>query len=117
MARRPGHDLSVKGLLNTLSGIQETVLIYPLHRGRPETRRITTDMTANHGPLRTVRLHRCPQRDLGHTLEAPITHDLCKRPLKINLPKRLPLGWAGGGSHGSGERKARRARGDAVIGH
>jgi hypothetical protein len=29
MARRPGHDLSVKGLLNTLSGIQETVLIYP----------------------------------------------------------------------------------------
>lgn len=45
-ARRAGHDLSVKALLATLSGIQETVLIYPSTGGRPKARRITTDMTA-----------------------------------------------------------------------
>ena len=46
-ARRAGHDLSVKALLDTLSGIGETVLIYPSTGGRPKARRITTDMSTD----------------------------------------------------------------------
>ena len=58
-ARRAGHDLSVKALLNTLSGIQETVLIYPSTGGRPKARRITTDMTADQQALHELfDLHR-----------------------------------------------------------
>ena len=50
-ARRAGHDLSVKALLDTLSGIQETVLIYPSTGGRPKARRVTTDLTADQRTL------------------------------------------------------------------
>ena len=50
-ARRAGHDLSVKALLDTLAGIQETVLIYPSTGGRPKARRITTDMTTDQQAL------------------------------------------------------------------
>ena len=50
-ARRAGHDLSVKALLDTLSGIQETLLIYPSTGGRPKARRITTDMTTDQQAL------------------------------------------------------------------
>jgi transposase len=50
-ARRAGHDLSVKALLATLAGIQETVLIYPSTGGRPKARRITTDMTTDQQAL------------------------------------------------------------------
>ena len=58
-ARRAGHDLSVKALLATLSGIQETVLIYPSTGGRPKARRITTDMTADQQALHDLfDLHR-----------------------------------------------------------
>src|SRR6478735_2223940 len=58
-ARRAGHDLSVKALLNTLAGIQETVLIYPSTGGRPKARRITTDMTADQQALHELfDLHR-----------------------------------------------------------
>ena len=54
-ARRAGHDLSVKALLDTLSGIGETVLIYPSTGGRPKARRITTDMsTDQQAPLPPV---------------------------------------------------------------
>ena len=50
-ARRAGHDLSVKALLDTLSGIGETVLIYPSTGGRPKARRMTTDMTTDQQAL------------------------------------------------------------------
>jgi transposase len=50
-ASRAGHDLSVKALLHTLGGIQETVLIYPSTGGRPKARRITTDTTADQQAL------------------------------------------------------------------
>jgi transposase len=50
-AHRAGHDLSVKALLDTLSGIQETVLIYPSTGGRPKARRMTTDMTSDQQAL------------------------------------------------------------------
>ena len=50
-ARRAGHDLSVKALLDTLSGIQETLLIYPSTGGRPKARRITTDTTTDQQAL------------------------------------------------------------------
>jgi len=58
-ARRAGHDLSVKAILAILSGIQETVLIYPSTGGRPKGRRITTDMTADQQALHDLfDLHR-----------------------------------------------------------
>jgi transposase len=47
MIRRATHaglDLSVPRLLDTLTGIQETVLIYQGDRGRPRARRIITDL-------------------------------------------------------------------------
>jgi transposase len=44
-ARRAGHDVSVKALLDTLGGIGETVLIYPSTGGRPKARRMTTQMS------------------------------------------------------------------------
>ncbi len=39
-----GLDLSVRRLLDTLAGIQETVLLYQGDRGRPRARRIITDL-------------------------------------------------------------------------
>jgi len=50
-ADRAGHDLSVRALLDTLAGIEETVLLYPSTGGRPKARRITTDMTADQQAL------------------------------------------------------------------
>jgi transposase len=50
-AHRAGHDLSVKALLDTLAGIQETVLIYPSTGGRPKARRVTTEMSADQQAL------------------------------------------------------------------
>ena len=50
-AHRAGHELSVKAMLDTLAGIQETVLIYPSTGGRPKARRITTDTTTDQQAL------------------------------------------------------------------
>jgi transposase len=43
-ADRDGIHMSVRGLLHTLAGIQETVLLYQGERGRPRARRMLTDM-------------------------------------------------------------------------
>jgi hypothetical protein len=43
-AHQAGLDLSVRELLATLGGIQETVLLYPTgNKGRPRAQRILTD--------------------------------------------------------------------------
>jgi hypothetical protein len=43
-AHQGGLDLSVRELLVTLGGIQETVLLYPTgNKGRPRAQRILTD--------------------------------------------------------------------------
>ena len=46
-AHRAGHDLSVKALLDTLSGIEESVMIYPSTGCRPKARRMLTTMTGD----------------------------------------------------------------------
>jgi len=38
-------EMSVRELLSTLAGIEETVLLYQGERGRPRARRMLTDMT------------------------------------------------------------------------
>jgi transposase len=43
-AAQGGLDLSVRRLLDTLAGIQETVLLYQGDRGRPRARRTITDL-------------------------------------------------------------------------
>jgi transposase len=43
-ATRAGLSMSVRELLTTLAGIQETVLLYPGERGRPRARRMLTDL-------------------------------------------------------------------------
>ncbi len=43
-AARAGIKLSVRALLDTLAGIQQTVLLYPGDRGRPKARHMITDM-------------------------------------------------------------------------
>jgi len=50
-AERAGHHLSVRTILDTLAGIEETVLIYPSTGGRPKARRITTDITTDQKTL------------------------------------------------------------------
>ena len=50
-AHRAGHDLSVPALLDTLGGIEESVLIYPSTGGRPKARRMLTDMTTDQQAL------------------------------------------------------------------
>jgi transposase len=56
---RASHNLSVKALLDTLSGIGETVLIYPSTGGRPKARRMTTDMSTDQQALYNLfNLHR-----------------------------------------------------------
>ena len=58
-AERAGHHLSVRNILHTLGGIQETVLIYPSTGGRPKARRVTTDMNTNQRALYDLfHLHR-----------------------------------------------------------
>jgi len=43
-AHHGGLDLSVRELLTSLAGIQETVLLYPIgNTGRPRAQRILTD--------------------------------------------------------------------------
>jgi len=49
-----GHPMSVRQLLATLAGIQETVLIYPSTGGRPRARRMTTEMSALQRQLHDV---------------------------------------------------------------
>ena len=44
-AHHAGLDLSVRGLLTELAGIQETVMLYQAQRGRPRARRTITDIT------------------------------------------------------------------------
>src|SRR5680860_665510 len=41
---KAGLEMSVRGLLTELAGIEETVLIYPSTGGRPKARRMLTDM-------------------------------------------------------------------------
>ena len=48
---RAGHHLSVRNILHTLGGIQETVLIYPSTGGRPKARRVTTDLSTDQKAL------------------------------------------------------------------
>src|SRR6266705_6803735 len=45
-ADRAGMHLSVRALLSSLSGIEETLLLYQGERGRPRARRILTDQDA-----------------------------------------------------------------------
>jgi hypothetical protein len=42
--QQSGLDLSVREMLSTLAGIQETVLLYKGERGRPRARRMITGM-------------------------------------------------------------------------
>ena len=56
---RAGHHLSVRTILDTLGGIQETVLIYPSTGGRPKARRVTTDLSTDQRALYDLfHLHR-----------------------------------------------------------
>jgi transposase len=58
-AHQHGLDLSVRELLDTLAGIQETVLIYPSTGGRPKARRMLTETTPTQDQLAEIfELHR-----------------------------------------------------------
>ena len=50
-AHQAGIHASVRQLLDTPAGIQETILIYPSTGGRPKARRMTTDMTEDQHKL------------------------------------------------------------------
>ena len=43
VANRAGLHLSVRALLSSLAGIEETVLLYQGERGRPRVRRMLTE--------------------------------------------------------------------------
>src|SRR5207244_11873533 len=50
-ATHAGMPLSVRALLDTLAGIQETVLVYPSTGGRPKARRMLTETTRDQDQL------------------------------------------------------------------
>ena len=53
-AAHAGLPMSVRELLDTLAGIQETVLIYPSTGGRPKARRMLTETTPEQDQLATI---------------------------------------------------------------
>ncbi len=53
-ADRAGLGLSVRELLDTLAGIEETVLIYPSTGGRPKARRMLTETTSTQNHLSEI---------------------------------------------------------------
>ena len=53
-AHQAGLHLSVRELLASLAGIQETVLLYPSTGGRPKARRVLTDHDATATQLATI---------------------------------------------------------------
>lgn len=53
-AHHDGINMSVRELLHTLAGIQETVLLYQSERGRPRARRMLTDTTPTQQQLHTL---------------------------------------------------------------
>ena len=53
-AAHAGLSMSVRELLDTLAGIQETVLIYPSTGGRPKARRMLTETTPEQDQLATI---------------------------------------------------------------
>jgi len=62
-AHQHGQHLSVRELLDTLAGIQETVLIYPSTGGRPKARRMLTETTPTQDRLTEIfELHRWAPR-------------------------------------------------------
>ena len=63
--RARASHMSVSELLDTLAGIEETVLLYQGERGRPRARRMLTEIRPHPAaPLRPVR----PLRLRPHTL-------------------------------------------------
>ncbi|PZS09432.1 MAG: transposase, partial [Acidimicrobiales bacterium] len=58
-AAQHGLAMSVRELLDTLAGIEETVLIYPSTGGRPKARRMLTETTPTQDHLAEIfELHR-----------------------------------------------------------
>jgi hypothetical protein len=53
-ADQHGLHLSVRELLDTLAGIEETVLIYPSTGGRPKARRLPTETTPTQDRLAEI---------------------------------------------------------------
>ena len=53
-AEHAGLHMSVRELLDTLAGIEETVLIYPSTGGRPKARRMLTETTATQDRLSEI---------------------------------------------------------------
>ena len=54
LAAHHGHQLSVRELLDTLAGIEETVLIYPSTGGRPKARRMLTETSPTQDQLTEI---------------------------------------------------------------
>jgi transposase len=58
-AARAGLSMSVRGMLDALAGIEQTVLLYPGDRGRPKARHMITDMDDTQQKLfKIFELHR-----------------------------------------------------------
>ena len=79
-AHHAGIDLSVRELLATLGGIEETVLLYPTgSKGRPRAQRILTDTDPSSASSTTCSASTPtpPDADLGNTpRQPPTTPDL-----------------------------------------
>ena len=68
-AQRAGLRMSVRELLTHLTGIGETILIYPAERGRPKARRMLTETTS---VLEAVIRRACPAYlDMNGAVQQP----------------------------------------------
>jgi len=68
-ADRAGIQMSVRELLSTLAGIEETVLVYQGERGRPRARRMLTDIEPplSVSTTSSVSMPMPPRAELGNT--------------------------------------------------
>lgn len=68
-ANKAGHSMSMQKLLDTLAGIQETVLLYQAERGRPRLLRMLSEIDPLSASSTTVSVSMpTPQSDdLGTT--------------------------------------------------
>ena len=97
MRRQAAHDglhLSVRELLHTLGGIEETVMIFPSASGRPKARRMLTDRDPTQQHLFDLfGLARYAPPRLGHTTSRPQTSPQpAQTPKVIKKARKLGLG-------------------------
>jgi hypothetical protein len=94
-AAHAGMQMSVRGMLDALAGIQQTVLLYPGDRGRPQARHMITDMDDTQQTLFEIfELHPSPPFSITFSLLLPRPAENLRRVEATQDQKVIILGFA-----------------------